>query len=73
LIPAAIDDRVAMFGYANELAGENGFGWSKRLAMIHRGVTAATRRRGLAGSCSGANMATAPRRPWPRRPAWPRF
>ena len=39
LIPAAIDDRVAMFGYANELAGENGFGWSKRLTMIHQGVT----------------------------------
>jgi glutathione S-transferase len=40
LIPAAIDDRVAMFGHANELCGETGFGWSKRLTMIHKGVTA---------------------------------
>jgi glutathione S-transferase len=39
LIPAAIDDRIAMFGHANELCGENGFGWSKRLTMIHKGVT----------------------------------
>ncbi|MBI3302469.1 MAG: hypothetical protein HYZ72_10405 [Deltaproteobacteria bacterium] len=35
LIPANIEDRVLMFGYCNELCGENGFGWSKRLTMIH--------------------------------------
>ncbi len=35
LIPASIEERVLMFGYCNELCGENGFGWSKRLTMIH--------------------------------------
>jgi hypothetical protein len=35
LIPANIEDRVSMFGYCNELCGENGFGWSKRLGLIH--------------------------------------
>jgi glutathione S-transferase len=39
LIPAAIEDRVTMFGYANEICGERGFGWSKRLTMIHGTVT----------------------------------
>jgi len=39
LIPAATDDRIAMFGLANELCGETGFGWSKRLTMIHHGAT----------------------------------
>src|SRR5262249_39398434 len=33
-IPESIDDRTLMFGYANEICGENGFGWSKRLIMI---------------------------------------
>jgi glutathione S-transferase len=40
LIPAGIDDRVAMFGYANELCGENGFSWSKRLLLFHANLTA---------------------------------
>jgi hypothetical protein len=35
LIPAKIEDRALMFGYCNEICGENGFGWSKRLTMIH--------------------------------------
>ncbi len=35
LIPASIEEQVLMFGYCNELCGENGFGWSKRLTMIH--------------------------------------
>ena len=39
LIPASIEDRVLMFGYANEICGENGFAWSKRLGMIHSTVT----------------------------------
>jgi glutathione S-transferase len=34
LIPANSDDRIAMFGYTNEIAGENGLGWCKRLTMI---------------------------------------
>ena len=35
LIPAAIDDRILMFGYCNEICGENGFSWSKRLLLFH--------------------------------------
>lgn len=35
LIPAAIEDRVRMFGLINEIAGENGIAWSKRLLMCH--------------------------------------
>src|SRR5216684_6252181 len=35
LIPASIEDRVLLFGYGNEICGENGFAWSKRLTMIH--------------------------------------
>lgn len=34
LIPAKSEDRILMFGYTNEIAGENGLGWSKRLTMI---------------------------------------
>ncbi len=37
LIPAGLDDRIMMFGYANELCGESGFGWSKRLMIIRDG------------------------------------
>jgi len=39
LIPANLEDRALMFGYINEIAGENGFAWSKRLTMIHGTVT----------------------------------
>src|SRR5437762_850896 len=39
LIPTNIEDRVLMFGYINEICGENGFAWSKRLTMIHDTVT----------------------------------
>lgn len=39
LIPASIEDRALMFGYANEICGQNGFGWSKRLTMINSTVT----------------------------------
>ena len=39
LIPANIEDRVLMFGYCNELCGEHGFGWSKRLMLIHPTLT----------------------------------
>ncbi len=34
LIPSDIDDRMLMFGYCNEICGENGYAWSKRLMMI---------------------------------------
>lgn len=39
LIPADIEDRVWMIGAINELCGENGFGWSKRLTIIHAVLT----------------------------------
>ncbi len=39
LIPAAIDDRILMFGYSNELCGENGFSWCKRLLLFHANLT----------------------------------
>jgi len=31
LIPSDMEDRIAMFGLCNEIAGENGFGWNMRL------------------------------------------
>jgi glutathione S-transferase len=39
LIPANMEDRLTMFGIINEICGENGFAWSKRLTMIHGTVT----------------------------------
>jgi len=35
LIPDTIEQRGLMLGLANELCGENGFGWSRRLMMLH--------------------------------------
>jgi glutathione S-transferase len=35
LVPDDVDDRVLLFGLANELLGENGLLWSKRLLMVH--------------------------------------
>jgi glutathione S-transferase len=35
LIPPTLEERTIMFGLANELCGENGFGWSRRLMMLH--------------------------------------
>ena len=35
LIPADIKDRMLMFGLSNEICGENGLGWSRRLMMTH--------------------------------------
>ncbi len=34
LIPEGIEDRMAMFGYSNEICGENGLGWARRLMMF---------------------------------------
>jgi glutathione S-transferase len=34
LIPADVDERARMFGLANELLGENGLVWEKRLLMV---------------------------------------
>jgi hypothetical protein len=39
LIPADIGERMLMFGLANELCGENGLGWARRLMMIHSSLT----------------------------------
>lgn len=39
LIPADIEDRSLMFGYCNELCGEYGFAWSKRLLIVHTLLT----------------------------------
>ncbi len=39
LIPSNVGDRVLMFGLSNELCGENGFGWSRRLMLVHAAVT----------------------------------
>jgi hypothetical protein len=36
LIPDDVELRAAMFGYAHELCGENGLGWSRRLMMIDK-------------------------------------
>ncbi len=39
LIPDDIDDRMRMFGLANELCGENGFGWARRLMILDEGLS----------------------------------
>ena len=39
LIPSNIADRVLMFGLINELAGENGIAWVKRLVMVDGALT----------------------------------
>jgi len=39
LIPSNIEDRALMFGYGNELCGENGFGWSRRLMLLDSALT----------------------------------
>lgn len=36
LVPEAAADRVLMFGFLNEIAGEGGLGWTKRIGIIHR-------------------------------------
>jgi glutathione S-transferase len=35
LIPERIEERATMFGYANEICGENGFAWNRRLLQFH--------------------------------------
>jgi glutathione S-transferase len=36
LIPESIEDRITMLGCANEICGEEGLGWARRLMMFHR-------------------------------------
>jgi hypothetical protein len=38
LIPEQFEDRVLMFGYCNELFGENGIGWTERLRGVHEQI-----------------------------------
>lgn len=38
LIPERLEDRVLMFGYSNEICGETGLGWSRRMMMFARRV-----------------------------------
>ena len=40
LIPENADERVRMFGLANELLGENGMVWDYRLTMVTAGISA---------------------------------
>ena len=39
LIPERFEDRGLMFGYCNELCGENGIGWTERLRGVHEQLT----------------------------------
>ena len=39
LVPERLEDRLLMFGYSNELCGENGIGWAERLRGVHEQVT----------------------------------
>ena len=41
LVPANFDARVHMFGLINEIAGEHGLGWSKRLFLIDQALISA--------------------------------
>jgi glutathione S-transferase len=38
LVPADAEDRVRCFGIAQELMGENGFGWCRRLMLLRPGM-----------------------------------
>jgi glutathione S-transferase len=39
LIPANTDERVLMFGISNEICGENGLGWWRRMTLIEGNVS----------------------------------
>ncbi len=39
LVPENIAERMQMFGFINEIAGENGFGWNKRLQLVHEALS----------------------------------
>jgi glutathione S-transferase len=39
LLPAGAADRALVFGLCHELSGEEGLGWSRRLAGVHAGLT----------------------------------
>ena len=39
LIPASPEDRALLFGLSHEICGEDGLGWSRRLAGVHSSLT----------------------------------
>jgi glutathione S-transferase len=39
LIPTAIEDQITMFGLAQLIVGEGGFGWTTRIAILHHAMT----------------------------------
>jgi glutathione S-transferase len=39
VIPAGLEERVRMFGLLNEICAPNGFGWCRRLMLVHDGLT----------------------------------
>lgn len=39
LIPADPGDRARMFGLSHEICGEQGLGWTRRLSMLHEGLS----------------------------------
>jgi len=40
LIPARPEERMRMWGLCHEIAGDGGFGWQRRLMMVHGAVSA---------------------------------
>ena len=42
---------MLMFGYCNELCGERGYGWSKRLMLLHTVLTDSDADESGAGLC----------------------
>jgi hypothetical protein len=70
LVPEDPEARALLFGYAHELCGEQGLGWSRRLMLVHErlgpGAPSAARRAGEAlgrkYGYSPAAAAAAPRR-----------
>lgn len=38
LIPSGIEDRMLMFGLCNEICAPHGFGWNRRLMLVHMGL-----------------------------------
>jgi len=39
LLPDDADERARMLGYVHEIIGENGFGWSRRLLLLHQALS----------------------------------
>ncbi|HEX6842861.1 MAG TPA: hypothetical protein VF113_15100, partial [Stellaceae bacterium] len=60
LLPANASERALVFGLAHEICGEAGLGWTRRLQLVHAGLSNAG---GFSEPATSArNTATAPRR-----------